>query len=309
MAVVGAGALGQHHARIYSSLAGVQLVGVADLRPERAREVAERFSCTPFPGHRELLGRVDAASVAVPTEQHAPVAVELLRNGIHVLVEKPIARSLDQAEEMIQARDESGCILHVGHSERFNPALQAVRPYIKDPRFFEAHRLGVFVTRSLDVDVVLDLMIHDLDLVLHFVRFPVREIRAVGIPVLTPRIDIANVRLEFENGVVANLTASRVSQEKVRKLRFFQPHDYISIDFHKKEVEVFSLLEGSSGKEILRRTPAVDPEEPLRLEIEEFLRACSGDPAKGCSAEEGRASLALALDILAQIGQRQERLG
>jgi predicted dehydrogenase len=271
--VVGVGALGQHHARVYSDLPEAELVAVVDPQVDRAREVAARFHCESFRSHEEMIDRVDAVSVAAPTRDHASIGMDFLRQGKHVLLEKPMTQTVREADDLIEIQLGSGRVLQVGHSERFNSALRAIEPLVTRPQFFEAHRLGVFTPRSLDIDVVLDLMIHDLDLILHLVGEPVGEIRAVGIPVVTPQVDIANARLEFENGCVANLTASRVSREKVRKLRFFQPHDYVSIDFDKEQVEMFSLSqEGGAGK-VIDRKLEVHPEEPLKLEIQAFLSA------------------------------------
>ncbi len=224
-----------------------------------------------------ILGKVDAVSVAVPTELHARIGQDLLDHGVNVLVEKPITRTLEEADSLVAAQARTGRILRVGHVERFNPAVQAVLPFRTTPRFFESHRLGIFSPRSLDIDVVLDLMVHDLDLVLRLTRSPVVDIKAVGIPILTPRIDIANARLEFEDGCVANMTASRVSKDKVRKLRFFQPSDYISIDFFKQEVEMYSLVQKTPRPEILERVLPVTKEEPLKLELLSFLRAVRGE--------------------------------
>jgi predicted dehydrogenase len=269
--VVGVGALGQHHARVYSNLPEAELVAVADPLLDRVTEVAARFHCESYRSHEEMIGRVDAVSIAAPTGDHASIGMDFLRQGKHVLLEKPMTQTVREADDLIELQ--GGCVLQVGHSERFNSALRAIEPLVTRPQFFEAHRLGVFTPRSLDIDVVLDLMIHDLDLILHLVGEPVGEIRAVGIPVVTPQVDIANARLEFENGCVANLTASRVSREKVRKLRFFQPHDYVSIDFDKEQVEMFSLSqEGGAGK-VIDRKLEVHPEEPLKLEIQAFLSA------------------------------------
>jgi predicted dehydrogenase len=302
VAVVGVGALGTHHARIYAGDPESELFGVVDTQLERAREMASAYGCRAFGDYRDIFGEVEAVSVAVPTELHAEIASDLLSQGIHVLVEKPLAASLEEADRLIEAQRASGSILQVGHSERFNPALAAVAGYVTNPQFFEAHRLGVFVPRSLDIDVVLDLMIHDLDLILRLVPSYVKDIRAVGIPILTHRIDIANARLEFENGCVANVTASRVSNEKVRKLRFFQPHDYVSVDFFKQEVEMYSLVDVGPGKQIVQRQVEISRGEPLRLEIEAFLRAVRGEGGGNgvspCSPGEGKRVLSLALEIL-----------
>ncbi len=297
--VVGVGSLGRHHARVLAGLEGVDLVGVADIRPERARAVAAEYGCREWTDYRDLLGEVEAVSLAVPTEDHVAIGVDVLERGLHLLVEKPIAASLEGADRLIEAAGRGSRILHVGHVERFNPVLQAVLPHVRRPQFFEAHRLGVFVPRSLDVDVVLDLMIHDLDLVLWLTGRAVRDIRAVGIPVLTPRVDIANARLELDDGCVANLTASRVSRERVRKLRFFQPHDYVSLDFHGKTLEMYSLEERDGARVILERTPEVTAVEPLEAELRAFVAAVSGGEAPcSCSGEAGREALALALQVV-----------
>ncbi|HEV8130439.1 MAG TPA: Gfo/Idh/MocA family oxidoreductase [Acidobacteriota bacterium] len=303
VAVVGVGALGEHHARHLAALPGAELVCVIDVREERARRVADQLGVHWGTNYRSVLDRVEAVSLAVPTRQHRDIAVDFLQRGIHVMVEKPIADSLEGADCMIEAAAKGGAILQVGHSERFNPALQVVQPYVKDPRFFEAHRLGIFVTRSLDIDVVLDLMIHDLDIIGWFVKSPLKSVHAVGIPILTSRIDIANARLEFENGCVANVTASRVSNEKVRKLRFFQAHDYVSIDFHEQQVSFYSLMERDGRREIVDRKLEVSRAEPLRVELEAFLRAVGNKTKSECGGQEGRAALDLAQKILAAMKQ------
>lgn len=300
--VIGVGSLGQHHARIYSELEGASLVGVADTDKDRADSVGSRLGCRSFTDYSELLEQVEAVSLAVPTEQHAEIGTEILRRSVHVLIEKPIASNLSEADQLLEMSERTQSILQVGHTERFNPVVKSVLPYVTRPQFFEAHRLGVFVARSLDIDVVLDLMIHDLDLVLSLTRQPIGEIRAVGIPVLTPRVDIANVRIEFEDGCVANLTASRVSKERVRKLRFFQPNDYISLDLHKKSVEVFSLVESEGERKIVERKPVLEEGEPLGYELEAFLSAVRGTPSSvSCTGEEGRRSLEAALRVVKKI--------
>ena len=303
VAVVGVGALGSHHARVYSQLPGAKLVAVVDIVEDKARATAEKYGCLALTDYQAILGKVDAVSVAVPTELHARIGQDLLDHGVNVLVEKPITRTLEEADSLVAAQARTGRILRVGHVERFNPAVQAVLPFRTTPRFFESHRLGIFSPRSLDIDVVLDLMVHDLDLVLRLTRSPVVDIKAVGIPILTPRIDIANARLEFEDGCVANMTASRVSKDKVRKLRFFQPSDYISIDFFKQEVEMYSLVQKTPRPEILERVLPVTKEEPLKLELLSFLRAVRGestpeDAFSACTGEQGTEVLALAMKIL-----------
>jgi predicted dehydrogenase len=279
------------------------LVVVVDRDEDRAGQVAQLYGCRAISDYRQVAGQIDAVSVVTPTNLHAEVGEFFLRSGVHVLVEKPITSDLAEADSLIVAAQDRGVVLHVGHSERFNPALSSVRPFITTPQFFEAHRLGVFVPRSLDVDVVLDLMIHDLDMILHLTQSEVKEIHAVGIPVLTPRVDIANARLEFQNGCVANVTASRVSKEKIRKLRFFQPNDYISIDFHQQSVEMYSLLNDTPQPRIAERSPAIDPSEPLRHELAAFLGSINGrtDPV-ACTGLEAKKSLRVALDILERMG-------
>jgi len=304
--VIGVGSLGQHHARIYSEIDGALLVGVADVDKDRADAVASRLGCRSFSDYSELLGEVEAVSLAAPTERHAEIGTEVLRRRIHVLIEKPIASDLAEADQLLETSEQTQTILQVGHTERFNPVVESIRSYVTKPQFFEAHRLGVFIPRSLDIDVVLDLMIHDLDLVLSLTKQPIGEIHAVGIPVLTPRVDIANVRIEFQDGCVANLTASRVSKERVRKLRFFQPHDYISLDLHQKSIEMFSLVEAEGERRIIERKPPLEDGEPLRYELEAFLSAVRGNPSPiSCSGEEGRRSLEAALQVVQKIQARQ----
>lgn len=298
MAVVGVGHLGRHHARLLAAMPGVTLVGVADANAARAAEIAAASGTTAFTDWRALPD-VDAATVATPTESHLEVAEGLLSRGVHVLVEKPLARSVAEADRAIAAARRHGRVLAVGHTERFNPAVAAARPLLHAPRFIEAHRLGTFPERSLDIDVVFDLMIHDLDLLLAIVGEPVVGVEAVGVPVLTPRIDIANVRLKFEGGCIANLTASRISRDRVRKIRFFQPQSYLSIDYAAQEVEHWTVGPGPSG------TPAitggkldVTRDEPLRRELEDFVDAVRSGRPPQVPGEQGRAALALAADIV-----------
>jgi predicted dehydrogenase len=309
VAVIGAGAFGREHARVYSEVAGVRLVAVCDIDESRGRAVAERYGASFVPDHRELIGKVDAASLASPTEAHGSIACELLDARIAVLVEKPIARTLDEADLMIHAARSSGAVLQAGHLERFNPAVISASRILTRPRFFEAHRLSIFTPRSLDVDVVMDLMVHDIDVVLSFVESEVSEVRAAGVPILTPRIDIANARVEFANGCVANLTASRVSGERVRKLRFFQPGQYVSIDYAAQEAGVVSVKPGPDGRPAFEsRLLPVEPAEPLRLEIESFLAAVEGAPVK-VTGEDGRRALALAVDVSEKIREHAARAG
>src|SRR5690349_20246769 len=260
VAVVGCGAFGRNHARVYRQLqqdgAGVELVGVVDSDPQRARNVAAEFGTESLTSIGDLHGKIDAASIAVPTIHHLSAARQIMESGADVLVEKPVASTLAEADELIVVASRTGRIAQVGHLERFNPAVMATVPLVTQPMFFEVHRLSVFTPRSLDVDVVMDLMIHDLDVVLSLVKSPVREIRAVGLPVISDKVDIANVRIEFDTGCVANFTASRVSTEKVRKLRFFQPHEYISIDYGRQDVISIRVDERAAAQLLRGEVPA-----------------------------------------------------
>jgi predicted dehydrogenase len=321
VAVVGVGAFGRNHARIYHELAqqgeAVRLVGVVDPDVARADAVASEFGCRAFGSVEQLVtthSEVQAASVAVPTVQHLKTAQALMQAGVDVLAEKPLAASLAEADELVRLAQSLKRIGQVGHLERFNPAVRATAPLITQPMFFEVHRLSVFTPRSLDVDVILDLMIHDLDVVLWLVKSSVKEIRAVGLPILSGKADIANVRLEFESGCVANFTASRVSTERVRKLRFFQPRQYISLDYGRQEVLVFSVGEPEAGgtpsvnPQIKVAKPAIVAEEPLRAELRSFLEAVRTRSKPLVSFEDGRRALALALDIVAAIREHGKKV-
>ena len=295
--VIGVGNWGHHHARIYSELDGVALAGVADTRDGRAREIATTHGCEVFPDYRELADRVDAVSVAVPTEDHVSVAGYCLEHGVDVLVEKPIAADVTGARELIVSAERNGRILQVGHVEQFNPVVQAARGLATRPQFFEIHRLSTFSMRSLDIDVVLDLMIHDIDIVLSMVATSVVDVRAVGIPVLSQKADIANVRIEFADGCVANLTASRVSVEKVRKLRFFQPHDYVSLDYAAQEGYILSLEGGS----IRRKNLVPGRTEPLRSQLGAFVLAATERSTPVVTGEDGLKALEVALRVNREI--------
>jgi predicted dehydrogenase len=297
--VVGVGALGQHHARIYATLPQVALVGVADPRPGRAEEISRPYGAQAYADYRELFGKVDAVSIATPTTLHAEIGEQFLNQGISVLVEKPISHSLADADRLIRAAEAGGCVLQVGHLERFNPAILAVREIVNRPRFFEAHRMGVFSPRSLDIDVILDLMIHDLDIISLLVPSPVVQIEAVGIAILSKRIDIANARIQFGDGCVANVTASRVSMEKIRKLRFFQAREYISIDYTRQDVAVFRLDRPPAGtSQIVSQKLTPERREPLDAELRSFLDAVRGKVPVACTGAEGRKTLELALQVL-----------
>ncbi len=320
--MIGVGAFGRNHARVYHQLAqegeAVRLAGVVDSDLPRADVVAKEFGCRSFGSIQQLTtthSEIQAASIAVPTIQHLEVGRALMEAGIDVLIEKPMAASLAEAEELIAMAQRLGRIAQVGHLERFNPAVRATVPLVTQPMFFEVHRLSVFSPRSLDVDVVLDLMIHDLDVVLSFVNAPVKEIRAVGLPILSGKVDIANVRMEFDSGCVANFTASRVSTERVRKLRFFQPRQYISLDYSRQDVLAFSI--GGEGEasgmpsvnpQIKVTKPEVIAEEPLQAEVKAFLASVRRRSKPLVSLEDGRRALAVALDIVAAIREHGKKV-
>lgn len=316
-AVIGVGSLGRQHARIHADLAAEGLsefVAVCDLNEETARSVSDERKTDWTTDWRTLAGRIDAASIAVPTEAHCEIACGLLESGIHVLVEKPISRTLEEADRMIEAAERGNAILQVGHLERFNPAMVALRPHVRKPVYFEIHRVGQFTARSLDIDVVLDLMIHDLDIVQWLVGedVEVTNIHAVGIAILTNKVDAANARLEFSSGAVANITASRVGAEKIRKMRFFQPHDYIAIDFTTKRATVSSLsppAEGSSWPGVRINHLDIVDVEPLRAEIVSFLDSARDGTAPAVSGLEGRNALGLALRTLERIREHAEHPG
>jgi predicted dehydrogenase len=349
VAVAGAGAFGRNHLRVYRELEaagqGVALAAAVEPDQARAAEITKNYVIPVFASVDKLLTadlRIDAASVAVPTVHHHAVTSTLLDAGLDLLVEKPLAATLAEADELLALAAKKNRILQPGHLERFNPAVLAVQEKLRRPMFFEAHRLSIFTPRALDVDVVLDLMIHDLDIVLTFANSPVREVRAVGLPILSPKVDIANVRVEFESGCVANFTASRVSTERVRKLRFFQPRQYVSIDYARRELLIIKL-DASVTPEIAaaiaggRIDPAVMAQlaaspaaagavsgpnpglsflkppvaqgEPLRLEIESFLDAVRTRREPRVTARQGRDALALALEIQAAMVTHAHRAG
>jgi predicted dehydrogenase len=299
IALVGAGHLGRHHARILSSLEGARLTAVVDIVPERAAAAAAAAAATPLADFRELLGHVEAVVVAVPTEAHAEVAVPFLERGVPVLVEKPMSRSLEDADRMLEAARAGRAILAVGHTERHNPAVAAAMAVVTAPRFIEVHRLSAFPDRSLDIDVVFDLMIHDLDIILSIVRSAVISIEAVGVPVLTPRYDIANVRLRFASGCIANITASRISRDRVRKIRFFQPDSYVSVDYASQEVEGWRLVRQVPRPAIEGGALPVERDEPLRRELVDFVHAVREGVPPLVDGEAGRRALALAAEIAA----------
>jgi predicted dehydrogenase len=298
VAVIGVGALGRHHARILAELPEAELAGIVDVNESRAREIAALVNVPWATNASEMQGRVDAVTVAVPTESHLRVALPFLQCGTAVLVEKPLARDADEAQQMMDAAAVSGAVFGVGHTERYNPAVAALRPLLDDPRFIEVHRLGTFPDRSLDIDVVFDLMIHDLDVVLSIVPSEVVAVEAVGVAVLTPKPDIANARLKFASGCIANITASRISKDRVRKIRIFQRDAYLSVDYAAQEVERWRLVKGHGA------IPAIDGgkidvtrEEPLKRELVDFIGAVREQRAPGVTGADGLRALRLAQRI------------
>jgi predicted dehydrogenase len=304
--VIGVGHLGKHHARIYGEMAestpDVELSAVVDVLPSRAAEIAKPYGAEALTDYHQLFGKVDAVSLAAPTSEHGRIGLELLENGIDVLVEKPMTSTVEESRLLIEAAGRNRRILQAGHVERFNPVVRAAIEVATQPQFFEIHRLAVFTPRSLDIDVVLDLMIHDLDIVLSLVHSPVSEVRAVGIAVLSKKADIANARVEFEDGCVANFTASRVSFEKVRKLRFFQPSDYISVDYASQTGSMVSLRMGRVTERKLEPSTA----EPLKLELESFVHCVRTRTSPIVGGEDGLRALELAMKINEQIAQRSK---
>jgi predicted dehydrogenase len=304
VAVIGVGALGKHHARILAAMPGVNLVGIVDINEARAREIAGLVNAESFSSAADVIGAVDAVTVAVPTESHSSVALPFLQRGIGVLVEKPLARNAAEAQQLIDAARVSGAVFGVGHTERFNPAVTAVQPLLDHPRFIEVHRLGTFPDRSLDIDVVFDLMIHDLDVVLSIVPSEVVAVEAVGVAVLTPRPDIANARLKFASGCIANLTASRISKDRVRKIRIFQRDAYLSVDYAAQEVERWRLVKGNGA------VPAIDggklpivQEEPLGRELADFIAAVRSRREPGVTGADGLRAINLAQRVTDEINR------
>jgi predicted dehydrogenase len=292
--IIGVGYLGTQHARILSYLEQAELKGVADIEFRKALEIGNRHGVPYYQNYEDMLDEIDAAIVATPTSEHFPIAMNLLEAGKHVLVEKPITETVEQGEKLVETARAKGLILQVGHLERFNPAVEAVENMISEPRFIEVQRLGSFSARSLDIDVVLDLMIHDLDIILALIKDEVKSVRSSGIHVLSEKIDIANARIEFKSGCVASLTASRVHQGKVRKLRIFEPTVYYSIDYIDQEVKVFPL----DGRQTDIRTLRIQKEEPLKKELQNFLTSIQEGRMSKVSGEEALRALKLAYTVL-----------
>lgn len=305
--VVGVGYVGHHHARIYSGLPDVELVGVVDINEARLQELGARYRVGLYRDYRELLETVDAVSVAVPTLLHYPIAREFLRHGVDVLVEKPIAQFPAQADELVEIAGTDDRIFQVGHIERYNGAVKALETVVRNPGFIECHRLGPFAHRNTDVDVVLDLMIHDIDIVLNLIKSPIAEITAVGVPVVSDQVDIANARIRFESGCVANLTASRVSVERVRRVRIFQRDTFVSLDYFQQEITVYHRIPGTKGTAtetaptIIKEEIPIDKAEPLRVELESFVECVRARKRPVVSGEEGRDALRVASQIMERL--------
>lgn len=317
MGIVGTGHLGRYHALNYTQIPEADLVGVTDIIPEKAQAVASESGCNAYQDLESLLKAVDGISVAVPTDRHFEVCRTVLNSGIHCLVEKPIAKNTEEADRLITLADQNRVILQVGHVERFNPAMHALQEMKIDPRFIESHRLALFNPRGTEVAVILDLMIHDIDVILSLVQSPVETVDASGVAVVSDSMDIANARIRFESGCVANLTASRISQKKMRKMRLFQKDTYIAVDFLQKKSEIFQLTEKGKGeglvvgdigvndkkREIVYQSPTPPQKEGLRKELEAFIQTIEGQKPPAVTGGEGRAALALAMMILKKCEQ------
>ncbi len=301
--VVGVGYLGRYHVEKYAALPEVEIVGLADIIPERAQEWAQKVKTKAYADYHELIGKVQAVSIVVPTDQHYTIAKDFLQAGCDVLLEKPMVNSLAEADDLLATAKKNGCLIQVGHLERFNPTLKTAQEKIYIPLFIEAHRLTLFRQRGIEVDVVLDLMIHDLDIILHLVKSDVEKIQAVGVPVLSNKIDIASARLEFKSGCIANITASRISFKDQRKMRIFQPDSYMTIDFAQKKASIYYRQKNESEERpsICMENLEVPPGDALFMEVQSFVRSAIQRTPPSISGEDGRKALALALEINEQI--------
>lgn len=306
--VIGVGYLGRFHAQKYAALENAELVGVADVSMEQAQKVADECACKAYSDYKELIPLVDAVSIVVPTSLHHKVASDCLNAGVDVLLEKPITVTLEEADDLIRIAEKNSLIFQVGHLERFNPAVQAMEPFLTQPLFIESNRISVFKNRGVDVDVVLDLMIHDIDIILNIVKSPIKQIHTVGAPVATPTTDIANARLIFENGATANVTVSRISRTNIRKMRIFQPGSYINVDFANKKVMTIhlkkELMDSGMPKQDVEINSFTDGD-ALRSEIEHFVDHSLNRTKPAVSGHEGRRALAVALEVMKQIQQHQ----
>ena len=301
VAVIGIGHLGHHHARIYANMPDIKLTAVCDSNKKLAKKTASHHNTACYTDYKDLIGKIDAASIAVPTELHFEIAKKLLENNIHCLIEKPITNDLSQAQQLVQLAENKKLILQVGHVERFNPAIRGVQQYVQNPRFIECHRMGPFKKRALDVGVVLDLMIHDIDIIMYLVNSPITSIEAVGINVLTDYEDIANARLKFQNNAIANISASRLSAAEMRKIRIFQPDAYISLDYVKKAAVIFR----KSGKRITRSNIPIKIKDALEQELASFVDCIQKDQKPLVSGKEATEALRIALEITNQLKTQQ----
>ena len=297
VAVIGVGYLGEHHARIYSKMEGVELVGVVDTYKDRADSIAAKYNTKAFYDYKDILGKVRAVSIVTPTILHYQIAIDFIRFNTDILIEKPITTTISQADSLLVESESRGVLIQAGHIERFNPAFRLIVEYIKNPRFIESHRTGPFAGRATDVNVILDLMIHDIDIILSLVKADVTDIRAVGTPVLTNHIDIANARIEFSNGCVANLTSSRVSKEKMRKTRIFQPDSYISLDYAEQSLTMYRRIIEDNSPKIIEDKITPEKEEPLFAEIKSFINAVNYGTRPLVSGRDGRDALKIALQV------------
>lgn len=314
VAVIGVGHLGQHHARHYNELEGCELVAVCDTDRKAATRIADKLRTQAIFDHQTLIGQVDAVSIAVPTVYHYQVAKDMLNAGVHVLIEKPITNTVEQARELISLANEKGLILQVGHIERFNSAIIKLQDILTKPMFIESHRLGPYDPRVKDVGVVLDLMIHDIDIILQIVQSPIVSVESVGVPILSPREDIANARIRFENGCVANLTVSRVTPNRMRKIRIFQPNTYVSIDYAKKAMEVYKTdsIEGAGEDEpksqIVLKKIKLKEADQLQMELSHFMECVRSGEQPSVTGHHGLNALEVALQVTEQSQQHSEGL-
>ena len=307
--VVGIGHLGNYHLQKYQMIDECTIVGVQDINPECTQGAADCYGCATYTDHRDLIGKVDAVSIAVPTSAHHATARDFLASGVDVLLEKPITKTLEEADELIALAGENDALLQIGFVERFNPAVKALGDFIQRPLFIEAHRLHPFFTRGTDVDVILDLMIHDLDIILHFVGSPVANVDATGVSVLSDEVDIANARVTFENGCVANITASRVTNKHMQKIRFFSDDGYNSVDFAERKLDSLFRKFDDQGKPVIGQNPVnIEMCDPLEEEVRSFVNSVRTRQTPAVTGEEGRASLALGLEIIDTMRKNVEKI-
>jgi predicted dehydrogenase len=306
--VIGVGHMGKHHTRILAAMKKNKLVGISDIDEEKGKKIAKTYSCKFFSNYMDLLKETDCVFIATPTNTHKDISIKAFDTGNHVFIEKPISLELKEADEIIKTAKESKLLLQIGHIERFNPAILAAKKVVENPLFIEAHRFSPFYGRGIDVSVILDLMVHDLDIILETVNSKIKTISAGGVPVLTDNIDIANARLEFEDGAIANITSSRISLMKVRKIRFWQKYSYVSVDCLNKKVNVFHRELKNDAPEIREEEVHVSTEEPLFLQNKAFIGACTGEKQIQVKPEEARNALALAHKILKEIKKRAKKV-